>query len=359
MSDKMVRSQDIAVIIPVYNAGKVLKLCIRSVLNQTFKNFNLILVDDGSTDNSGKICDELAKQDNRVTVIHQKNKGSVEARKAGIFSKKAQCSKYIFICDADDTLPANALEILYTLAERYNADCVCGSMVKLWKCIRFKPRYSPPCFNISKETVYSRDEIIEKLYVGCFGVTDFPVNLVAKLYRTKLITEACDFSPVVKFMGDDLSVSLRIIPNIKKLVITPEVVYDYRIGGGTSKFMPYMLDDFLSLYKYKRTFSEKYSMPYDVPKLMNVELMNIIRSYLYMCVVNGKFTQDKLLEEIKLICEDDIVNQAAESLCNNGSKHEIANVIRNKNYSALLENINAYVKSTYLQRKIKRVLMSI
>lgn len=222
---------DIAIIIPVYNAGKSLKLCIRSVLKQTFKRFNLILVDDGSTDNSGKICDEFAEKDNRVIVIHQKNKGPVEARKAGIFSEKAQASKYIFLSDADDTLPANALEILYMLAEFHNADCVCGRMTRLYKGIKFKPRHNPPCFNISKETISSHNEIIEKLYIGCFGISNFPVNLVAKLYRTELITEASDFSPLVKFMGEDLSVSLRVIPNIQKLVITPNYVYNYQIGG--------------------------------------------------------------------------------------------------------------------------------
>ena len=82
-------TSQIAVIIPVYNTGKKkLTKCIYSVLAQTYRQFILILVDDGSTDDSGAICDGFAVQDARVKVIHQTNKGSVEARKTGVFQKK-------------------------------------------------------------------------------------------------------------------------------------------------------------------------------------------------------------------------------------------------------------------------------
>lgn len=74
---------DIAVIIPIYNAKKYLSRCIKSVLAQTYKNFSIVLVDDGSTDKSPQICDKFAEKDDRIFVIHQKNQGSVEARKRG------------------------------------------------------------------------------------------------------------------------------------------------------------------------------------------------------------------------------------------------------------------------------------
>lgn len=73
----------IAVIIPVYNAEKYIKKCIKSFQKQTFQNFKLVLVNDGSKDKSGKICDDMAKKDERIYVIHQENKGAVEARKTG------------------------------------------------------------------------------------------------------------------------------------------------------------------------------------------------------------------------------------------------------------------------------------
>lgn len=81
---KNITNYKIAVIIPVYNTEKYIKKCIRSFQRQTFKDFKLILVDDGSKDKSGIICDDMAQKDDRIYVIHQENKGSVEARKTGV-----------------------------------------------------------------------------------------------------------------------------------------------------------------------------------------------------------------------------------------------------------------------------------
>lgn len=245
----------IAVIIPVYNTGKKkLTKCIYSVLAQTYRQFILILVDDGSTDDSGAICESFAQKDPRVLAIHQINKGCVEARKTGIFSDAAQTAKYIAFCDSDDTLPRDALEKLVTAAEKEQADCVCGNMRRVYRKITIPSRFQSPCLSVDGPRVYPNAEILSEVYVSCFGVSDYPVNLWGKLYQTELITRASDFPPIVEFMGEDLSVTLRVLPETRRLVIIPDVVYNYRIGGGTSKFMPHMLDDFLSLYRLKKNW---------------------------------------------------------------------------------------------------------
>lgn len=89
------------------------------------------------------------------------------------------------------------------------------------------------------------------MYIGCFGINNFPVNLYAKLYSTPLISEAMKCPKVVKFMGDDLNITQNITPLCKKIITVSEIVYHYRVGGITSKYMPYMLEDFLALYQYK------------------------------------------------------------------------------------------------------------
>ena len=94
-------------------------------------------------------------------------------------------------------------------------------------------------------------------------------------------------------MGEDLSVTLRVLPETRRLVIIPDVVYNYRIGGGTSKFMPHMLDDFLSLYRLKKELAQRHPMPQNVEYLMAVEMKNIVLSWLEMCALSGKF--DKML----------------------------------------------------------------
>lgn len=350
---------DVAVIVPVYNAGKYLKPCINSILCQSYENISLILVDDGSKDKSGAICDWYAEKEERIFVIHQENKGSVEARMAGILSKQAQQAEYIFICDADDVLPKDALEVLYKAAKQYDADLVCGQMQRIWKGFRIPNRHKPPCFEIAKPKLYSNNEIINDLYISCFGISNFPVSLCAKLYKKELITNVINFPPVVKFMGEDLCVTLKILPNTKKLVIVPDIVYFYRMGGGTSKYMPYMLDDFLSLYDYKFKLAKQYPMPQDWFKLMNIELMNIVITYLIMCVEKGKFDKTKLYEEIIKVCNIKAIKDASKHLYENKSKNVMAINIYNCHYGNILNDIYNYINKNKLKNSIKRIMLSI
>ena len=99
-----------SVVIPVYNVEKYLSQCVDSILAQSFTDYELILVDDGAKDNSGKICDEYAQKDSRVKVIHKENGGLVSARQAGI---KMAVGEYVFHLDGDDAVCENALESAY------------------------------------------------------------------------------------------------------------------------------------------------------------------------------------------------------------------------------------------------------
>lgn len=109
----------ISVIVPVYNVCEYLERCIRSVLGQTYQDFELILVDDGSTDGSGMICDRYARENSRVFVIHQENAGLSAARNAGIEAAKGE---YVAFIDSDDFIHERMLEILYANSKGYDAD---------------------------------------------------------------------------------------------------------------------------------------------------------------------------------------------------------------------------------------------
>ena len=295
--------REIAVVVPVYNAGKSkLTRCIKSILSQTHREIALILVDDGSTDDSGRVCDRFAERDSRVSVIHRPNAGCVEARKTGVLSPRAQSAEYLCFCDSDDILPRRALEKLAAAAERENADCVCGRVCRYWRGVRIPTRHTPPCFASGKVRTYTNEEIISELYVSCFGYSDYPVSLFAKLYRTELITRASEHPPVVRFMGEDLSVTLRLLPMTRKLVIVPETAYCYRFGGGTSKFMPDMLEDFLNLFRFKRELAEQYPMPQNTNRLMAAELIHVCASWLEMLALSGRYTREALRDEIERVC---------------------------------------------------------
>lgn len=349
------RQTDIAVVVPVYNAGKKLEACIKSILNQNYENLVCILVDDGSTDGSSKICDRFVLKDCRIHVIHQKNKGSVESRKIGVLCEKAQKSKYITFVDADDKLSSDALKKMITTAQDTEADIVCGKMIRKWKNISVPEKYIPPCFETNRIQVFEREDIIRELYISCFGINNLPVNLCGKLYRTQLISKAIDFKNIVKFMGDDLSVTLRALPLCKRLAVLPEKIYYYNIGGNTTRYMPYMLEDFLALYQYKEKMAVRYPMPFDVAKLMNIELVNIVRSYLLMCVKAGRYSVRQLDEEIQEIVKNPIIRKAAENAENVG----LAEYIRKGQYNLIAENIWQTVKKDKWKDRLKKILYSI
>ena len=109
----------ISIIVPVYNVEKYLEKCVESIINQTYKNLQIILVDDGSKDNSGKICDEFKLKDDRIEVIHKTNGGLSDARNAGLKIAKGD---YIGFVDSDDYVEKDMFETFLSLIEKYNAD---------------------------------------------------------------------------------------------------------------------------------------------------------------------------------------------------------------------------------------------
>ena len=111
----------ISIIVPIYNVERYLVQCIDSILNQTYKEIQVILVDDGSTDSSGKICDEYRQKDNRIVVIHQENKGLVAARKEGL---KKSAGEYVGFVDGDDYIEPQMYARLLAIMESTEADIV-------------------------------------------------------------------------------------------------------------------------------------------------------------------------------------------------------------------------------------------
>ncbi len=111
----------ISIIVPVYNVEKYLDRCIQSILNQTYPYFELILVDDGSSDNSGKMCDEYAKKDDRIIVIHQENNGLSSARNKGIENSKGEFLSFV---DSDDWISKDYLKEMYNEQKKTKADLV-------------------------------------------------------------------------------------------------------------------------------------------------------------------------------------------------------------------------------------------
>ena len=349
---------NIAVVIPAYNAEKYLEKCLDSVQRQSFQEWKCIIVDDGSIDNTGIIAEKYVETDSRFFLLHQENKGSVAARRTGVLSDCAQSCPFLTFLDADDTLPPTALSDLYSEIVE-GVDVAVGRTKRVWKSIDLGG-YKSPCLTVTAPHKYNHKEIINELLIGYFGKTDFPVNLNAKLYRTDLITKAVCNPAIVKFMGEDLSVSIRVVTSANSLVIVPKTVYNYRIGGGTSRFQPDMMNDFIALYKYKYGIAMQYPMPQDWQYLMDVELMNTTKTHFQQCIKSHMFSDEKLREEVYTVCSNETVHGVAMGLKSAGKgASSYAHMIAECDVQGLIIYNKDIVKKQYAKDFIKSILIKL
>lgn len=163
----------ISVIIPVYNVETYLDACIQSLMEQSYSNFELILVDDGSVDSSGDICDCWTKKDSRIKVIHQRNKGVSFARNAGLDIMSGQ---YCTFVDSDDFVQPDFLKHLVDAIEKNHADVAFGGYVKIYPADR-------------KVEVNHKFEVLEisKLQERLWGGYGYANNVCSKLYKSSII----------------------------------------------------------------------------------------------------------------------------------------------------------------------------
>ena len=147
----------ISVIIPVYNVEKYLIKCLDSIINQTYKNIEIILIDDGSPDNCGRICDEYAKRDYRIKVIHKKNEGVAAARNEGLKESKGN---YITFVDSDDIVKDDYIEYLYNILTKNDADIACCNFEYIYEQ---KTNYNKRECKEEKIIVYDKKEALENL----------------------------------------------------------------------------------------------------------------------------------------------------------------------------------------------------
>lgn len=201
----------ISIIIPVYKVEKYLEKCIESVLKQTYTNLQIILVDDGSPDNCGKICDEYAKKDSRIEVIHKANGGLSDARNVGISKAKG---RYIGFVDSDDYIKEDMYEILLNLIKKYDADvsiCNLYDVIDENECIRNKE-------NGIRE--YSRIDILKEILLDK-NIQSYAWN---KLYKKELFDEIK--YPIGK-KYEDIGTTFYLFEKCNKIVVTSEPEYYY------------------------------------------------------------------------------------------------------------------------------------
>lgn len=209
----------ISIIVPVYNAEKYLRECLDSLLNQTYSDVEIILVDDGSTDESIAICDEYDKKYYRVKVLHQENAGQNAARFAGL---KMSSGKYIMFVDADDWVAENICEVLLSLFWSADIDYTRVGAVN----VLLDNRQSRE--KILMPGIYRCQELYEKIAGDVFGEWKLASSLTAALFQRELIFKEFDNVDLRVNYGEDGIVLLGYLLSAKKANIGKEYGYYYR-----------------------------------------------------------------------------------------------------------------------------------
>ena len=355
---------NICVIVPVFNAEKTVRRCLLSIFRQSYRDILIVVVDDGSTDRSAKIIAEMAKKDRRLIPIHQRNAGSISARKAGIRYALDHGIPFFCFCDADDRLPSHAIEKMANAILRTDSDLVCGNMKKRWKAIVIPNTFKPDCLKIGAPVLYSKEEIKEKLIISYFGVSNFPVSFWAKMYKTSCIAKFIDDDPVVWFYGEDLSVTLKIMLSVDNLCIIPETVYYYQTGGASGGLMPTMLEDFISLYRFRQEIIEKHSLGKKCSVYMAIEAMNVMKTYLSKCLeFKAELNKDRsrfvavVAETISL----PVFQEASATVLDSGVNNKMAVLVQKRavdEIAALIDDNNKADRKS-IKGKIRRIINKI
>ena len=211
----------ISIIVPVYNVEKYIDKCINSITNQTYSNIEIIIINDGSTDNSLKICEDLAKNDKRIKLINTSNSGVSHARNTGINNCNGE---YIIFVDSDDFIKSSMIETLYKNIKKYKCDisiCNVGRVTEDGRIISKQKE-------LNKTILFSKEEFVKNLY-NREMINGYPVNKLIK----KKCTKGIRFDESIKHL-EDWDYLCRLSDNIKKVVYESKDFYYYYVNRNNS-----------------------------------------------------------------------------------------------------------------------------
>lgn len=284
----------VSVVIPVYNVKKYLDECMESVVNQSYRNLEIIIVDDGSTDGSGEACDEWGRKDSRIKVIHRENGGLSVARNTGI---EASTGEFIAFIDSDDYFEQNAIEVLYNCATSLNADLTVGQGLRVdengnrIKEGQYADKYEPK----DEEKILSEEE-----FWRCFSNNLYFVVAWSKLYRRELF-DGVRF-PEGK-INEDYAIARHIVQKAKVISSTGKRIYKYRIRQGSimrtaySEKNLFLLREHIDLINYilEKNFSSE--------------------SKYYICRIQFFHAMEKMSKCFKFLGKDKLLKRDLISIC--------------------------------------------
>lgn len=282
----------VSIVVPVYNVERYLENCLKTIVGQTYKNIEILLVDDGSTDSSGEICDYYGEQDSRIKVIHQKNQGLSGARNTALDIAKGE---YITCIDSDDFVSETLVEILIQAIIEYKCDiAVCGTV------------YCDENNSMLKSQVVERIKLIEgeeqiRNLLSCF---DIATMAWGKLYRRELFSDVR--YPIGKY-NEDVFTTYKLLDHSKNTVVVNQGLYFYRQVSGSithSSFSMKHLDAIEGTLERAEFVSKKY------PQYQEYSYATVVHTCCknYERMILADFSDSVIEEKIQKIIQSHVVS---------------------------------------------------
>ena len=250
----------ISIVVPVYNVENCLSYCVESLRQQTYKNIEIILVDDGSTDSSGEICDQYAREDDRIKVLHIENGGLSNARNTGV---KESSTDWIVFIDSDDYYDHRAIEYLVELRDKYRVDLVATPVIEVRNYTNsdflgdFRDKYSGKL---------DRQTALKQMFYGNYVGT----HSGGKLYKKEILLR---FPYPNGMLYEDLALAYEHIASCENIAVSDLTLYKYYRRPGSivnSKYSDRLLD-FYKAMEWNRSYVERdYSGDRDMRRALNV-----------------------------------------------------------------------------------------
>lgn len=350
----------ISIIVPIYNVENYLSYALDSILNQTYKNLEVLLIDDGSTDSSSKIAEEYVKRDSRFILIHQKNQGLSGARNTGLNNATG---KYIMFLDSDDFFDSNSCQSLYDCIEQTNADYVIGNYTNTNED---GTKWQNPVFNKEKFKSFklSITDYTNSFYIMNSGVWN-------KIFR-KAFIDKLGVRFVEKLPAEDAIFSTYCFIHSKNVYYTPDNVYNYRLRDSNSISTSCSKQYFLGINKayriiydnfrtsnnleYYRFFYAK-SMNYilyrfiDTDMLTNEERVEVLEKMKWFYMLSNDLKIPTILKPVQYIIESIITKDYEQTL----KYCEMLNQIRKMLPKELKEKMSKPSPNTYREIESKEM----
>lgn len=308
----------VSIIVPIYNVEMYLKRCLDSLVNQTFKEIEIIALNNGSTDNSLNILMEYANRDERVVVINGENLGVSEARNIGIHTARG---KYITFVDSDDWIDLNMIKTLYDAINDNSYDLAMCTYIR-----EFGDHSKEKVFNLPEKNIYTNNEVKEELLrklIGPIGkelanpeYLDALGTVWAKMYRASILRNKnlrfVDLNEIGS--GEDTLFNIYVFNKVKSVILLNKPMYHYWRGNSnsiTSKYIPDFIEKRRNYFNYMKNFiaDNNLGSKYEVA-LNNRICTSVLGMGLLECSKSNNISFLKKIKNIKEILTEDYIDNA-------------------------------------------------